>query len=215
MLPELAGPGATVFLLAVSRKAGQGWSLTEEVLRADFAEPHWAGTQVEEIDVVADVDGQHLLLPGYLLRTVRASQLTDFTTLSDLIRHSVHDQEFQRAVLSGTAHGAQNPWRRVVIRKVALRDAVQTQVTWHTDKTAETRNYSGAEAVAGEHNRDAPARLGVLSPRSAEAAAGRRPCPRPGDLARDGILAEQMFSVRPRLAELLEHRLPADLFTRS
>ena len=73
LLPELAGPGATVFLLAVSRKAGQDWSLTEEVLRADFAEPHWAGTQIEEIDVVADVDVQQLLLPGYLLRTVRAS----------------------------------------------------------------------------------------------------------------------------------------------
>jgi SAM-dependent methyltransferase len=76
--------------------------------------------------------------------------MSDFATMADLIRDCVHRQEFQRAVLSGTAHGAQNPWRRVVIRKVALRDAVQTQVTWHTDKTAVTRNYPGAEAVARE-----------------------------------------------------------------
>jgi SAM-dependent methyltransferase len=76
--------------------------------------------------------------------------MSDFTTMADLIRDSVHDQEFQRAVLSGSAHGARNPWRRVVVRKVALRDTVQTQVTWHTDTTAETRNYPGADAVAGE-----------------------------------------------------------------
>ncbi|MEU4214850.1 SAM-dependent methyltransferase [Actinoplanes sp. NPDC026623] len=70
--------------------------------------------------------------------------------MADLIRDCVNHQEFQRAVLSGTAHGAQNPWRRVVIRKVALQDAVQTQVTWHTDKAAATRNYSGLEALVEE-----------------------------------------------------------------
>jgi SAM-dependent methyltransferase len=72
VLPALAGPGAAVYLLAVSSKAGQDWNLTEESLLADFAEPHWAGTRVERADVVADVDGHALLLPGYLLRTVRA-----------------------------------------------------------------------------------------------------------------------------------------------
>jgi SAM-dependent methyltransferase len=72
-LPELAAPGATVFVLAVSRTAGQDWNLTEEVLRADFAEPHWVDTRIEEVDVVADVDGRELVLPGYLLRTVRAN----------------------------------------------------------------------------------------------------------------------------------------------
>jgi ubiquinone/menaquinone biosynthesis C-methylase UbiE len=71
-LPGLAGPGATVFVLAVSAKAGPGWNLTEESLRADFAEPHWTGTRVDEVDVVADVEGQPLLLPGYLVRSVRA-----------------------------------------------------------------------------------------------------------------------------------------------
>jgi len=49
---------------------------------------------------------------------------------------------------------------------VALRDAVQTQVTWHTDKTAETRNYSGAEAVAGELH-DVPFRTAHIELRSA------------------------------------------------
>ena len=76
--------------------------------------------------------------------------MSDFTTMAGLIRDCVPRQEFQRAVLSGTAHGAQNPWRRVVVRKVALRDVTQTQVTWHTDKTAVTRNYPGTEAVVGE-----------------------------------------------------------------
>jgi SAM-dependent methyltransferase len=71
VLPGLAGPGATVFVLGVSRAAGGDWNLTEEMLRADFAEPQWTGTQVEETEVVADVGGEQLLLPGYLLRTIR------------------------------------------------------------------------------------------------------------------------------------------------
>jgi SAM-dependent methyltransferase len=73
LLPGLAAPGATVFVLAVSREAGQGWDLTEELLRAGFAEPVWVDTQVEEIDVAAEVGGRELSLPGFLLRTVRAS----------------------------------------------------------------------------------------------------------------------------------------------
>jgi SAM-dependent methyltransferase len=72
LLPGLAAPGATVFVLAVSVAAGRGWVLTEELLRADFAEPEWVDTEVEEIDVVAQVDGRELLLAGFLLRTVRA-----------------------------------------------------------------------------------------------------------------------------------------------
>ena len=73
VLPQLAAPGAKVFVLAVSARAGADWSLTEQALRAYFAGPRWTGTRVEEIDVVADVGGQPLLLPGYLLRTVRTS----------------------------------------------------------------------------------------------------------------------------------------------
>ncbi|PSK64007.1 Demethylrebeccamycin-D-glucose O-methyltransferase [Micromonospora sp. MH33] len=71
-LPGLAAPGATVFVLAVSLADGQGWGVTEELLRAGFAEPEWVGTAVEEIQVAAETGGQQLALPGFLLRTVRA-----------------------------------------------------------------------------------------------------------------------------------------------
>jgi SAM-dependent methyltransferase len=73
LLPGLAAPGATVFVLAVSEEGGQGWGVTEEFLRAAFAEPQWVGTEVEEIDVAAETDGRELSLAGYLLRTLRAS----------------------------------------------------------------------------------------------------------------------------------------------
>nr|WP_213001918.1 methyltransferase [Actinoplanes consettensis] len=70
--------------------------------------------------------------------------------MANLIRHAMNHNELQRAVLSGAAHGTQNPWRRVIVRKVALQDAVQTQVTWHTETTAVTRNYPASGAVADE-----------------------------------------------------------------
>lgn len=71
-LPGLAAPGASVFVLAVAPAAGQGWGLTEEYLRAAFAEPDWVDTQVTQIDVYAQVDGAELRLAGLLLRTLRA-----------------------------------------------------------------------------------------------------------------------------------------------
>ncbi|WP_234039663.1 class I SAM-dependent methyltransferase [Micromonospora coerulea] len=73
LLPGLAAPGATVFVLAVSLQEGQGWGVTEDLLRAGFAEPEWVDTEVEEIDVAAETGGRELVLPGFLLRTVRAS----------------------------------------------------------------------------------------------------------------------------------------------
>ncbi|MEU7907065.1 class I SAM-dependent methyltransferase [Actinoplanes sp. NPDC049118] len=73
LLPGLAAPGATVFVLAVSLEAGHGWGVTEELLRAGFAEPEWVGTEVEEIEVAAETGGRELALRGFLLRTVRAS----------------------------------------------------------------------------------------------------------------------------------------------
>jgi SAM-dependent methyltransferase len=76
--------------------------------------------------------------------------MTGFTTMADLIRHALHHNEFQRAVLSGVAHGTQHPWRRVIVRKVALQNAMRTQATWHTEATAVTRNYPTAGAVADE-----------------------------------------------------------------
>ena len=56
----------------MSLEAGQGWGLTDEFLRAGFAEPEWVDTEVEEIDVAAEIGGRKLFLPGFLLRTVRA-----------------------------------------------------------------------------------------------------------------------------------------------
>lgn len=73
LLPGLAAPGATVFVLAVSQEDGQGWGVTEELLRTAFAEPQWADTEVEQIDVAAGTGGRKLFLPGFLLRAVRAS----------------------------------------------------------------------------------------------------------------------------------------------
>ena len=72
LLPGLAAPGATVFVLAVSVEDGQGWGVTEELLRASFPAPEWVDTAVERIDVAAETGGQKLSLPGFLLRTVRA-----------------------------------------------------------------------------------------------------------------------------------------------
>lgn len=72
LLPGLAAPGATVFVLAVSVVGGQGWGLTEEFLRETFAGPRWRDTRVEDIDVAAHWEGRQLTLAGFLLRTVRA-----------------------------------------------------------------------------------------------------------------------------------------------
>jgi SAM-dependent methyltransferase len=72
LLPGLAAPGATVFVLAISLEEGQGWGVTEEFLRASFSEPEWVDTEVEEIDVVAELDGREFVLRGFLLRTIRA-----------------------------------------------------------------------------------------------------------------------------------------------
>lgn len=72
LLPGLAAPLATVFVLAISLEQGQPWGVTAELLRTGFAEPDWIDTQLEKITVSAHADGQDLLLPGFLLRTHRA-----------------------------------------------------------------------------------------------------------------------------------------------
>jgi SAM-dependent methyltransferase len=71
-LPCLAAPGATIFVLAVSLEPGQGWGVTEEFLRASFSEPTWVDTKIEKIDVAAELGDQKLVLPGFLLRAIRA-----------------------------------------------------------------------------------------------------------------------------------------------
>jgi SAM-dependent methyltransferase len=76
--------------------------------------------------------------------------MADFTTMAGLIRHALQHDEFQRAVLTGAAHGTHNPWRRVLVRKVAVRQAVQTQVSWHTETNVVTHNHPTADAVVDE-----------------------------------------------------------------
>jgi SAM-dependent methyltransferase len=71
LLPRLITPGGVLFVLAVSVAAGYDWTLTEDSLRADFVDPAWADTRIDEIGVHAQSGGQQLLLPGFLLRTVR------------------------------------------------------------------------------------------------------------------------------------------------
>ena len=72
LLPGLTAPGGAVFVLAISLEAGQGWGMTEDLLRAGFTEPQWVGTEIGEIDVAAEIGDQELHLPGFLLRAVRA-----------------------------------------------------------------------------------------------------------------------------------------------
>lgn len=72
LLPSLAAPGATVFVLAVSLAAGRGWGVTEEFLRASFPEPAWVDSAVEDIDVATELGSRELVVPGFLLHTVRA-----------------------------------------------------------------------------------------------------------------------------------------------
>ena len=73
LLPGLAAPGAHLFVLAISVAAGEGWSVTEEFLRACFPGPLWTDTEVQPISVAAEMRGQGLSLPGFLLRTVRSA----------------------------------------------------------------------------------------------------------------------------------------------
>ncbi len=66
-LPQLAAPGATLFVLTVSIDAGHGWGLTEQYLRETFTAPHWTATDVQPTQVTA----QDTTLPGFLLTTTR------------------------------------------------------------------------------------------------------------------------------------------------
>jgi ubiquinone/menaquinone biosynthesis C-methylase UbiE len=66
-LPQLAAPGATVYVLAVSLQAGHGWGVTEAFLRTSFAEPQWTGTDIQPAQVVA----QDIELTGFLTTTKR------------------------------------------------------------------------------------------------------------------------------------------------
>ena len=71
-LPGLLAPGGTVFVACISAAAGHDWQLTAEILRVAFSGPDWTGTRVDEVEIVAQVGGEPLSLPGLLLRTTRA-----------------------------------------------------------------------------------------------------------------------------------------------
>jgi SAM-dependent methyltransferase len=73
LLPGLAAPGATVFVVAVSVESGQSFGVTEEYLRDAFSGPSWTGADVEEIDIAAVVDGQDFTHRGFLVRTRRSA----------------------------------------------------------------------------------------------------------------------------------------------
>ena len=77
LLPGLAKPGAKVFVVAVSVESGQTFGLSEEFLRACFAEPVWTATSVEPIDIAARWDGRDFTHHGFLLRTSRAENPDD------------------------------------------------------------------------------------------------------------------------------------------
>ena len=76
--------------------------------------------------------------------------MTEPTAMTDFIREWLRDEEFQRAVLSGAVTGGVSPWRRVVVRRVALRSEVATQVNWHTEKNVVTRNYPTVDAAVAD-----------------------------------------------------------------
>ncbi|NMO52732.1 class I SAM-dependent methyltransferase [Actinoplanes sp. TBRC 11911] len=71
LLPGLAAPGATVFVVAVSVASGQSFGLTEDYLRRAFGEPLWTGTGIAEIDISAVVDGCDFTHRGFLARAIR------------------------------------------------------------------------------------------------------------------------------------------------
>ncbi|MEV6970675.1 class I SAM-dependent methyltransferase [Hamadaea sp. NPDC051192] len=72
LLPGLAAPGATVFVLAMSVEAGQGWGVTAKYLRETFGGPEWTDTRVDDIEIAADLKPGDLRMPGFLVRTRRS-----------------------------------------------------------------------------------------------------------------------------------------------
>ncbi|WP_285551790.1 class I SAM-dependent methyltransferase [Actinoplanes regularis] len=71
-LPALSEPGTLVYVLAISADAGEHWSITRDHLQQWFPEPTWTDTAIKDVEVLAQVDGEQLKLPGYRLRTSRS-----------------------------------------------------------------------------------------------------------------------------------------------
>ena len=69
---QVAGAGERSLWTAGTLETIVGWGVTEEFLRASFAEPAWVDTEIEQIEVAAELGDQEFSLRGFLLRTVRA-----------------------------------------------------------------------------------------------------------------------------------------------
>ncbi|BCY10382.1 bifunctional 2-polyprenyl-6-hydroxyphenol methylase/3-demethylubiquinol 3-O-methyltransferase UbiG [Actinoplanes sp. L3-i22] len=71
-LPGLAEAGTMLYVLAVSADAGDGWTITRDILTACFPEPVWTDTVIKDVQVTAEINDENVIMPGYLLRTARA-----------------------------------------------------------------------------------------------------------------------------------------------
>jgi SAM-dependent methyltransferase len=71
-LPGLAEPGTLVYVLAISAEAGDGWTITRDILAQCLPEPVWTDTKIKDVQVTAEVGDNKILMPGFLLRTARA-----------------------------------------------------------------------------------------------------------------------------------------------
>jgi SAM-dependent methyltransferase len=69
------------------------------------------------------------------------------TTMPELISAFVAHDQLVRAVFSGPPKVDAGPYRKVVVRSIALRAEPHLQFTWHTDKNCTTRNYAVAETL--------------------------------------------------------------------
>ncbi|MGH3504859.1 MAG: class I SAM-dependent methyltransferase, partial [Nocardioidaceae bacterium] len=71
-LERICDAGAVVCVLAVSAEAGAGWDLTRDGLDRLFPASAWGETNIETAEVLADVDGDEIRLPSFLLTARRA-----------------------------------------------------------------------------------------------------------------------------------------------
>jgi SAM-dependent methyltransferase len=68
--------------------------------------------------------------------------------LSEILTPKILDENaFVRATFSGTQHGQSNPWLRLVIRPVLLKNRRHLQFSWFDAKQNFVKNYAGADAA--------------------------------------------------------------------
>lgn len=67
----------------------------------------------------------------------------------DMIRRAVlDDNSLIRLTLKGKAHGAELPWRQIVVRPVIIKNEPHLQFSYFSERQDITKNYRGAEAAA-------------------------------------------------------------------